>query len=303
VTVRRSAPTADPIASTEAALRRILSRMPRPISVVLLLLAVGCATSAPAPRGPSSEEHVLQLVEQIRRADYAGNRPALRELHDALAAAPAGNAPRSMDLYWQGFALWRRAINGFNETPTPTDLESDVLAASAHFEAALTDNPKLVDAQAALAACIGLRMFLHKTVDDEMRAMLERVKALLAEAQALEPENPRLLWVRGPMEWFTPKGSPDDMLDAHQARSIATYQHALQGLPGSLRSGPEPLQPTWGEPELHMSLGWAYAKKRVPDLAQAEVHARKALALVPSWHYVRDILLPQIESARRTAAR
>jgi hypothetical protein len=105
------------------------------------------------------------------------------------------------------------------------------------------------------------------------------------------------------MEWFTPKGSPEDMLDAHQARSIATYQRALEGLPGTLRSGPEPLRPTWGEPELHMSLGWAYSKKRVPDLAQAELHARKALALVPSWHYVRDILLPQIESARGTAAR
>jgi hypothetical protein len=303
MTVRRSGPTADPTASTEPTLRPILVRMPQIASVVLLLLAVGCAATAPELRPPSSEDHLLQLVEQIRRADYAGDRPALSDLHGALVAAPAGTAPRSLILYWQGFALWRRAINGFNETPTPTDLESDVVAASADFEAALREDPRLVDAQAALAACIGLRMFLHKTVDDEMRAMLERVKALLAEAQALEPENPRLLWVRGPMEWFTPKGSPDDMLDAHQARSIATYRRALEGLPGTLRSGPEPLRPTWGEPELHMSLGWAYSKKRVPDLAQAEVHARKALALVPSWHYVRDILLPQIESARRTAAR
>jgi len=277
--------------------------MPRSIAVVSMLLAIGCASSSPAPGPPSSQDHLLRLVEQIRRADYAADRPALRELRGELATAPAGNAPRSLVLYWQGFALWRRAINGFNETPTPTDLDADALAASADFEAALREDPRLVDAQAALAACIGLRMFLHKTVDDEMRAMLERVKALLSEAQFLEAENPRLLWVRGPMEWFTPKGSPEDMLDAHQARSIATYRRALEGLPGTLRSGPEPLRPTWGEPELHMSLGWAYSKKRVPDLAQAELHARKALELVPSWHYVRDILLPQIESARGTAAR
>ena len=275
--------------------------MLRPTSLVLLL-AVGCATSAPAPRPPSSEDHLLQLVEQIRQADYAGDRPALRDLHDQLAAAPTGGAPRSLVLYWQGFALWRRAINGFNETPTPTDLDSDALAASADFEAALKEDPKLVDAQAALAACIGLRMF-HKTVDDEMRAMLARAKGLLAEAQALEPANPRLLWVRGPMEWFTPKDSPEEMIDARQAKSIATYHRGLEGLPGSLRSGPEPLRPTWGEPELHMSLGWAYSNRRVPNLAQAELHARRALELVPTWHYVRDILLPQIESARRTAAR
>jgi hypothetical protein len=276
--------------------------MLRPASLVPLLLAVGCATSAPAPRPPSSEDHLLQLVEQIRQADYAGDRPALRELHGALASAPTGSAPRSLVLYWQGFALWRRAINGFNETPTPTDLDADALAASTDFEAALKEDPRLVDAQVALAACIGLRMFLHGIVDDEMRAMLARAQGLLAAAQALEPANPRLLWVRGPMEWFTPRGSPEEMVDARQAKSIATYHRGLEGLPGSLRSGPEPLRPTWGEPELHMSLGWAYSKKRVPDLALAELHARKALELVPTWHYVRDILLPQIEVAR-TATR
>ena len=166
-----------------------------------------------------------------------------------LAAAPTGGAPRSLVLYRQGFALWRRAINGFNETPTPTDLEADVLAASADFEAALKADPNFVDAQAALAACIGIRMSLHGTVDDEMRAMLARVRGLLADAQALEPSNPRLLWVRGPVEWFTPKGSPEEMVDARQAKSIATYHRGLEGLPGSRvpvrsRSGPPGANPS-----------------------------------------------------------
>ena len=35
-----------------------------------------------------------------------------------------------------------------------------------------------------------------------------------------------------------------------------------------------------------------------PDVAAAERYAREALARVPHWHYVRDILLPQIERAR-----
>jgi hypothetical protein len=270
-------------------------------SVVMVLVVVGCSTST--PRAPSSEERLVQLVEQIRQADYAGDRPALADLHARLAAAPTGEAPRSLVLYWRGFALWRRAINGFNETPTPTDLQADVNAASAEFEASLEENPKLVDAQAGLAACLGLRMYLHGKPDDEMRALLTRVQALLTDAQTLEPGNPRLLWVRGPMEWFTPKGSPDDVLDARQAKAIATYRRGLEGIPGSLRSGPGPLQPTWGEPELHMSLAWSYLHQRVPDASEAEVHGRKALQLVPSWHYMRDILLPQIEAARRTASR
>src|SRR5262249_12040458 len=159
-----------------------------------LLLAVGCATSTPAPRPPSTEDHLVQLVEQIRQADYAGDRGALRDLHAQLAAAPTGSTPKSLVRYWMGFALWRRAINGFNETPTPTDLDAGALAAAGDFEASLKDDPKFVDAQAGLAACIGLRMYLHRTPDDEMRAMLARVKALFTDAQALEPGNPRLLW-------------------------------------------------------------------------------------------------------------
>jgi len=51
-----------------------------------------------------------------------------------------------------------------------------------------------------------------------------------------------------------------------------------------------------------MSLAWSYLRRREPDLAQAEIHGRRALELVPSWHYMRDILMPQIEAAR-TASR
>lgn len=276
--------------------------MVRPISLSSVLLAL-CATSSPQPRGSTTEDRLLPLVEEIRRADYAGDRQRLRDLHGALAAAPTTGTSESLVRYWRGFALWRRAINGFNDTPTPADLDADLAAASAEFEAALTQDPRLADAQAGLASCLGMRIFLRKQLDDEGRALILRAKALLQQAQALEPANPRVLWARGPTEWWTPKGSPPDIADQRQARAIATYLRGLEGLPGSSRSGPEPLRPTWGEPELHMSLAWSYLNRRVPDLAQAELHARKALELVPSWHYVRDILLPQIEAARRTVAR
>lgn len=60
----------------------------------------------------------------------------------------------------------------------------------------------------------------------------------------------------------------------------------------------DPLIPSWGEPECLMSLAGANLYRPTPNLAAAEQYARSALALVPYWHYVRDILLPSIETAK-----
>jgi hypothetical protein len=52
---------------------------------------------------------------------------------------------------------------------------------------------------------------------------------------------------------------------------------------------------------LMMSLAYSYANETTPDLEAAERNARAALEIVPSWHYVRDILLPQILAAKAKA--
>jgi hypothetical protein len=50
-----------------------------------------------------------------------------------------------------------------------------------------------------------------------------------------------------------------------------------------------------------MSLAYSYLNKERPDLDAAERNAHGALAIVPNWHYVRDILLPQILRAKGKA--
>ena len=63
----------------------------------------------------------------------------------------------------------------------------------------------------------------------------------------------------------------------------------------------DPLEPSWGKPELMMNLAYSFANKRMPDFEAAERNARAALEIVPYWHYVRDTLLPQILDARAKA--
>jgi hypothetical protein len=47
-----------------------------------------------------------------------------------------------------------------------------------------------------------------------------------------------------------------------------------------------------------MSLAYSYLNRSSPDVSAAERNARAALGIVPYWHYVRDILLPQILASK-----
>jgi hypothetical protein len=101
------------------------------------------------------------------------------------------------------------------------------------------------------------------------------------------------------VEWRTPPDWPRDRVVERQDRVMASYARGLQVIRASKDPGADSLEPRWGEPELLMNLAWSSLNKAVPDAAAAERYARQALALVPHWHYVRDILLPQIAKARR----
>ncbi|HEY2289236.1 MAG TPA: hypothetical protein VGM86_00920 [Thermoanaerobaculia bacterium] len=57
--------------------------------------------------------------------------------------------------------------------------------------------------------------------------------------------------------------------------------------------------PDWGKPEALMSLAYSHLSQKPPDLDAAGEEAHAALRLQPEWSYVRDVLLPQIEAARK----
>ena len=83
-----------------------------------------------------------------------------------------------------------------------------------------------------------------------------------------------------------------------EKKAIETYERGLELARKQKGSVTDPLEPTWGEPEMLMNLAWSSQNRATPDSDAAEKNARAALAIVPSWHYVRDILLPQIRDAR-----
>lgn len=266
---------------------------------ILIALAASAAgqeqrvTKAPVD---SVRDPIIRTVEQIQRADYEGDRAALKRLHDELNASVENKMLASRVSYWRGFAMWRRAINGFNETPTPKDLEDDLNQAIADFNDSMKQDPTYVESKIGAGSCFGYLMYLSRKNATRVQELLQQSSPLLKEAMAAAPDNPRLLWVLGPIRWSSPpeRGGGQD-------KAFALYERGLEELGKGKAYQTDLLEPSWGKPELLMNLAWSNLNRTTPDLAAADRYAQAALQIVPYWHYVKDILVPQIREAQSKA--
>jgi len=260
-----------------------------PKLVAVCYLAVGIAVGA---QPTSTRERITKLVIQVQRADYEGDRAALKRRYQDLEEFVNDKELGAKVQYWRGFAFWRRALNGFNDSVDRSELEQDLKPAVSEFEMALIRNPAFVDARVGAGSCLLSLVFIHQKDAVRVSELLAKAVPLLKEAGAAEPENPRYLWVRGASRWSWPPG------DGAQAAAIAIYEKGLKSARERKNAASDPLTPSWGEPELLMNLAWSNLNRSTPDLAAAEQYARSALGLVPYWHYVKDILISQIAAAR-----
>ena len=265
------------------------------IALTSVTVAGLSATQSESKEKPSARrESTIATVRAIQKADYEGNRAGLKWLHDQLIPPANNKKLASGVLYWRGFALWRRAINGFNETPTPTDLQEDLNNAVADFRESIVNDPANVEAKIGEASCLGYLMFVNRKDQSHVQELAQQAMPLLKEAQVSAPDNPRLLWVMGPIRWSSPpeRGGGQD-------KAFDLYNRGLEIIRRQPKATADPLEPSWGEPELLMNLSWSYLNRKSPDLDLAQQNADAALKIVPYWHYVKDILVPQIQAAKR----
>jgi hypothetical protein len=262
------------------------------ITATVLMAAMTIAASASA--SDPQRERAVKIVTQIQRADYEGDRVTLGRLPGELLPFVENKELASRARYWRGFALWRRAINGFNDKVDSQELKEDLQRAAEEFEVASQKEPGFVDAKIGSLSCATLLAFSVNEKDkDRIREWMTKGQELRKEIEASEPDNPRYLWVMGPNVWYSP---PER--GGGEAKAMEMYRKGLQEIRQHKVTVNDALDPSWGEPELLMNLGWSNLHKSSPDLGAAERDARSALVLVPYWHYVRDILIPQIEEAK-----
>lgn len=256
----------------------------------LAVLAIACEAVISAA-GQSVRATVTTIVAQIQRADYEGNRPELKRLFDELAPFADDKELASRVRYWRGFALWRRALNGFNDAVDRKELEADLNGAIDEFAISAAKDTAFVDAKVGAISCYSNLLYLNQKDPERVQELLAKATPVAKEAKAADPDNPRLLWVLGANIW---NAAPDR--GGGQDKAIENDLKALEEARKRKGTATDALDPSWGEPELLMSLAWQYQHRATPDLDAADKCARSALALVPYWHYVRDILIPQIQS-------
>lgn len=252
-------------------------------------------TSAFAVYGESDEdprEPVVRIVSRVQRADYEGDRVMLKRRYDELAQFLENKELAARVRYWRGFAMWRRAINGFNDAVDPKELEQDLQKALDEFKEVKEKEPGFGDAKIAMVSCISLLGYIHQKDPERMKALITELIPAVKEAKEAAPDNPRLPWVLGPNVFISP---PER--GGGQEKAIEMYEKGLE-LSRKNKASEDRLEPSWGEPELLMNLAYSNLNKTKPDVSTAERQARAALEIIPYWHYVRDILLPQILTAK-----
>src|SRR5437667_4622786 len=270
-----------------------LSSDNRAITIALLTALIFVSLSlTQTMRGNDAREQVTRIVAQIKRADYEGDQAVMQRGYDDLRPFTEDKELASRIRYWRGFAQWRRAINGFNDSVDPKELEQELKTAVDEFKIAMEKDPTFVDAKVGTISCLGFMAFMNRKDQVRAKELVGQILPLVKEADEMAPDNPRLIWVHGPILWNSPpeRGGGQD-------KAIQNYQRGLE-VCSKIKTSDDPLELSWGKPELMMSLAYCYLNANSADVNTAERYARNALEIVPYWHYVRDILLPQIVAAK-----
>jgi hypothetical protein len=261
--------------------------------VVIWLALASCSTPAAAPATSPAARELAALKAKIMTADYRADLDGLAKLRDEAARYESDAELGHVAYYWAGFAGWRLAMNGGNVGMANAELEQHLLQAASAMYFAIRARGDFADAYAAAAGINGRILGLHKS--EKTDAVSERAALtfmLLARAQAIAPDNPRVLWIAGGFQLIMP---PERGGGA--APALATFRKML-ALAERAGTDPQSPLPDWGRPEAVMMMVHAYLAMQPPDVAAARERVRATLALRPDWAYVRDKLAQQVEQTK-----
>ena len=165
---------------------------------------------------------ISEIIAQIRHADYAGDQRALRQGYDALTPFLRQSDYGAEVSYWRGFARWRQALNGFNDPMTPEEIDRHLGDAIGEFSQIPANASIYREGRIGTLSCLGNLIFLHTAEPEQVKHLIAEAGPISAELSKSAPDNPRRLWVAGPLLWNVPASQ-----GGGQDKAIAGYLRGL----------------------------------------------------------------------------
>jgi tetratricopeptide (TPR) repeat protein len=246
--------------------------------LAVALMAVGARAQSESP-----EALAERIQATVIEASDSGDDDALRQ-GAALAERALTLHPDDALLYhYHGYALYRLgARHACDEEQEPGCVWRLLERAKGSLEASLARGPR-AETYALLGSVYGLMIGENPTLGASLG---QRIDDMQSKALALDPENPRVWLLKGIGDFHTPEayGGGGGPARAALERAAAEFQ----------RDAPPPPEPRWGRVDVHVWLGQVLQAAGERDRARAQYE--KALALEPDHAWVRDQLLPSLES-------
>lgn len=244
-------------------------------------LTAACALLFVLASPPAAREDVAAAARVLDAAVAGGDVARIRAARDAIAVLQAAE-PGVPELdYALALADWRLVpLLPAAQKPAAKQLCKEGIAAC---ERALAARPKLADAMALESGLQGVAFqFLSSQAAISLASEMEE---RFARAAALEPDNPRVLLLRGLHELHKPRdvgGGP--------ARALPLLERATTAF---ATAAPAPGGIAWGHADAWIWHG--IAASRAGDWARARADFRRALEVQPGHAWVERVLLPEAE--------
>ncbi|MEM8484751.1 MAG: tetratricopeptide repeat protein [Bacteroidota bacterium] len=224
---------------------------------------------------------LLEAKEKLVAGENSNDQNQIMEARAMFERATADEGRRALAHYYMGLAGYRLA--GMN--PEKDAQLKHLNASIKQLEKAIKIDEDFVEGIALLGSVIGWKSGLKP-----MQAMFLGPKAtkLVARANALAPDNPRVRLVSAISDYNTPKmfgGDPaQGMLGFQQAADLFAKEEVA-----------DPVMPDWGHAEAYAWLGQGHMANGASEQARAAFE--KALELNPDYGWVKHVLLPKVADA------
>jgi len=241
----------------------------------------------------AAQSDLVDLKHAMMEVAYRGDLDRLEAIASTFTRLAPNHPDGSLAYYHAGFARFVLALmrgpNGLDSMAgDPARMLAQVDSGIAHLETAVTSRSDFADAMALLAHLYSMKIRADPRVAPSAGP---RARALLSQALAREPNNPRVALIDAMRLFWAPADR-----GGNRESGIDRWREAI-GLFAMEIDDPTSAAPSWGLAEAWAWLPAAYLALEKPDTAAAREAARRAIEVRPDFRWIRVSLLPRVDAA------